>query len=461
MACRLSGVVVRYQSIVRSNILFVRILSSSRLIDIVTLAAVLNPSVRLIPLFKDLRVVENHMNMHDKKILITGSTLIATGLLANLPSLAQESVKRLNVLFIAVDDLRPQLGCYGQEQIKSPNIDRLAKRGVLFERAYCQMAICMASRASLLSGYRPDKGQIYQNKALFTHVPDALTLNQHFINNGYEAVAMGKIYHHASDYEQGWSSPAFKAKGEWKGRGYLSKDSQSLIQKSDDNSSASKRTGMGPAFESPDVPDNAYADGLTAEHAIQELNRLKDKPFFMAVGFTRPHLPFNAPKKYWDLYPENEIKLSDNPLVPDGAPKEALTDWSELRGYVGMPVKGPMPENLTRQLIHGCYASVSYTDAMIGRVLDELDRLGLAENTIVVLWGDHGWKLGDYGMWCKHTAFQVYSTVCSGVMPFAITSGVKSNSACVMSPSLAGRLMALALNVCMGSSSRLIFAIIR
>ncbi|MDT8389539.1 MAG: sulfatase [Lentisphaeria bacterium] len=338
------------------------------------------------------------------KMFATG--LAAAGLLAALPSLGQEA-QRPNVLFIAVDDLRPQLGCYGHEQIKSPNIDRLAGGGLLFERAYCQQAICMASRASLLSGYRPDKGRIYKNGALFTHVPDALSLNQHFMNNGYEAVAMGKIYHHESDYENGWSRPWFKPKGEWEGRGYLDEESKRIVREYPETHPNEKRKGMGPAFEAPDVPDNAYADGMTAEHAIQELNRLKGKPFFMAVGFAKPHLPFNAPKKYWDVYSEDDIKLTDNPLAPAGALGEALTNWGELRGYVGMPKKGPMPEELARQLIHGYYACVSYTDAMIGKVLDELDRLGLADNTIVVLWGDHGWKLGDYGMWCKHTTFEI------------------------------------------------------
>ncbi len=335
---------------------------------------------------------------------ITG--LAAVFLLAAPPLFAEKPAKQPNVLFIAVDDLRPELGCYGQKQIKSPNIDRLAARGLLFERTYCQQAICMASRASLLSGYRPEKGRIYQCNALFTHVPDALTLNQHFLNNGYETVAMGKIYHHESDYEKGWSRPFFKPTGDWKGRGYMDKESQRLVGEGE-KKAKDGRTGMGPAFESPDVPDNAYADGLIAEHAVQELNRLKDKPFFLAVGFSKPHLPFNAPKKYWDLYSKEEIKLTDNPLLPKDVPKIALTDWNELRGYIGMPKKGPMPDDLALKLIHGYYASISYTDAMIGKVMDELERLGLAENTIVILWGDHGWKLGDHGMWCKHTNFEL------------------------------------------------------
>jgi arylsulfatase A-like enzyme len=328
-----------------------------------------------------------------------------------------------NVLFIAVDDLRPELGCYQQPHIKSPNIDRLARRGLVFDRTYCQQAICMSSRASLLSGYRPDNGQIYMNGPLFTHVPDALTLNQHFLNNGYTTVCMGKIYHHSSDYKSGWSRPAFKPKGGWHGRGYLSPESARLVAEYTKKNPNAKRQGMGPAFEAPDVPDNAYPDGMVADHAVKELNRLKDEPFFIAVGFVKPHLPFNAPKKYWDLYSQADIKLADNPFAPKGAPKEAATGWGELRGYHGMPRKGPMPDDLARQLIHGYYACVSYTDALIGKILDELDRLKLTKKTVIIVWGDHGWKLGDHGMWCKHTNFEIDTHV-----PMIISAPGKSAS---------------------------------
>lgn len=315
--------------------------------------------------------------------------------------------KKPNVLFIAVDDLRPQLGCYGWDKIKSPNIDRLAGQGLLFERAYCQQAICMASRASLMSGYRPDKGKIYRNGPLFKAVPDALSINQHFINNGYETVGMGKIYHFGSDVKTGWSKPFSNPKGEWKGRGYLSKEAQRLVSEYNAKNPNGKRKGMGPAYEHPDVPDNAYQDGLIAEHAVKELNRLKDKPFFLAVGFRKPHLPFNAPKKYWDMYSDQDIKLADNPFAPKSAPKVALTNWGELRGYAGMPKKGPMPDEDARKLIHAYFACISYMDAQLGKVLDELDRLKLTDNTIIVLWGDHGWKLGEHGMWCKHTNYEL------------------------------------------------------
>ncbi len=334
-----------------------------------------------------------------------GLTAAAAALPTHLA--AAESRSKPSVLFIAVDDLRPQLGCYGDDRILSPNIDRLAREGMVFERTYCQQAICMASRASLMSGYRPDKGEMHRRGPLYKHVPGALSLNKHFLGNGYETVSIGKIYHHRSDDEVGWSTEAFHPEGKWIGRGYLSEEAIECVREYTEKYPKATRRGIGPPFECADVPDGAYADGVSAEYAISELNRLKDETFFLAVGFYKPHLPFNAPKKYWDLYAEEEIELAENPFAPKGVPREALTDWGELRAYHGMPKKGPMPDHLARTLIHGYRACVSYTDAMIGKVLDELDRLGLRENTVVVLWGDHGWKLGEHGMWCKHTNFEL------------------------------------------------------
>ncbi len=314
--------------------------------------------------------------------------------------------KKPNVLFVAVDDLRPELGCYGHPTVKSPAIDRLAERGMAFKSAYCQMAICMATRASLMSGYRPDKGSIYGCGPLFEHVPDALTLNQHFKDNGYRTVSIGKIYHHVSDEESGWDRVVHHD-GEWQGRGYLSDDGMRIANEYDLANPDNTRRGMGPAFEAPDVGDSEYEDGMIADEAIRALRGFDDMPFFLGVGFKKPHLPFNAPKRYWDLYHPDEIALAPNPFAPDGVPGIALTNWGELRAYHGMPEKGPMPDDLARQLIHGYHACVSYMDAQLGRILDALDELGLADNTIVVLWGDHGWKLGEHGMWCKHTNFEI------------------------------------------------------
>lgn len=314
---------------------------------------------------------------------------------------------RRNVLFIAVDDLRPELGCYGNQRVLSPNIDRLAQSGMLFERAYCQQAICMSSRASLLSGYRPDVGQMYRNEALYTHVPDALSLNRHFLAQGYATMSIGKIYHHGSDDNVGWSLGDHDPEGDWAGRGYLSEAAKAVVHAYDETHPHAKKRGIGPAFECPEVPDNAYSDGRIADLAVEAFDQLKDEPFFLAVGFRKPHLPFNAPKKYWDLYDPAAFTLAENPFAPKGAPREAGTHWGELRAYADIPREGPMPDDLARKLIHGYYACISYTDAQIGRVLDALEQHGLQENTVVVLWGDHGWKLGEHGMWCKHTNFEL------------------------------------------------------
>jgi len=341
--------------------------------------------------------------------------------------------ERRNVLFIAVDDLRPQLGCYGHKRILSPHIDRLASRGLLFQRAYCQQAVCGATRASLLSGLRPDSSKVHGNSPpLATVHTDLLTLPKHFRRNGYETVSLSKIYHHRGrDDPGGWSRPEWSPKGNWVGRGYLSEKGKAVcrqeaerigklrdraLQKAKDRKDAARirqrfRTGLGPPIDCADVPDNAYPDGVTADRAVEELRRLKDQPFFLAVGFVKPHLPFNAPKKYWDLYRRSEIKLADNPFAPKGAPKLALTNWGELRNYVGVPKSGPVGDDQARELIHGYHACVSYTDALVGRVIDELDRLGLRQRTVIILWGDHGWKLGEHAMWCKHTNFELDTRV--------------------------------------------------
>jgi len=316
----------------------------------------------------------------------------------------------MNVLFIAVDDLRPELGCYGHKQILSPNIDRLAREGLLFERTYCQQAVCGATRASLLCGARPDTNGVHGNSIpLRQAMPDVVTLPEHFKLNGYETLSIGKIYHHPNDDEQGWTAPPYRAgtfaEGPWKGRGYLTEEAIAQMEKY--NKANPRMQGRGPAFEAADVPDNAYPDGNNVEYAIRQLRRLKDKPFFMAMGFYKPHLPFNAPKKYWDLYRRQDIRLADNPFVPKDAPSYATTNWGELRNYYGIPKQGPCPDDLARQLIHGYYACVSYTDAMIGRLLDELEKLGLRDNTAIILWGDHGWKLGEHAGWCKHTNFEL------------------------------------------------------
>ena len=323
---------------------------------------------------------------------------------------------RPNILFIAVDDLRPELGCYGRDYIKSPNIDRLARRGMVFNRAYCQQAVCSPTRSSLLTGTRPDTTKVWDLVTHFrTALPDVVTLPQHFKNSGYFVQGMGKIYHGGFDDPPSWSVP-------WqtpKASSYAKPENLALtkekIQGEPDGKPAKKKNKKqssqgprGPAFESGEVPDNYYQDGKVAELAVATLREIKQKnqPFFLAVGFIKPHLPFVSPKKYWDLYDPAKIKLAPNPFAPKDAPPFALTDFGELRAYHGIPASGPIPDDMARQLKHGYYAAASYMDAQVGKVLDELGRLGFADNTIVILWGDHGWKLGEHGGWCKHSNFE-------------------------------------------------------
>lgn len=319
---------------------------------------------------------------------------------------------RPNVLFVVVDDLRPQLGCYGVDWIQSPNIDSLAEDGLLFERAYCQQAICGPSRCSVLSGCRPDTLGIFDLKTRLRDVDDELlTLPLAFKNAGYETLSVGKVYHHQNDDPQGWSKPAYQTKGDWQGRGYLTDEAIEAMKEYAPVRAArgDTRPGVGPAFEAADVDDEAYHDGKDATACIEELQRLakQDTPFFMAMGFHKPHLPFIAPRRYWDLYDEAAVPLALNPYPPEGATPYSLTDYGELRGYFGMPREGPIPEDLARKLVHGYAACVSYMDAQFGRVLQALDELELRDNTVIVLWGDHGWKLGEHGSWCKHTNFEI------------------------------------------------------
>ena len=314
---------------------------------------------------------------------------------------ADTSGARPNVLFIAVDDLRPELGVYGASHIHSPNIDRLARSGTLFRRAYVQQAVCSPSRTSLMTGLRPDSTHVYD---LVTHfretVPGVVTLPQHFGRHGYRTAYWGKIYHAGLLDSLSWTDGGDRLEPEHNWRGYVREENQLI---------AAQNRGRGPAYERVETPDGAYPDGQIASHAVALLRQFAegDEPFFLAVGFYKPHLPFNAPERYWALYDSGAVALPDVQTPPAGVSELATTNWGELRNYHGIPKEGPVSDSLARTLIHGYYASTSYTDAQVGRVLDELARLGLAENTIVVLWGDHGWKLGDYGDWSKHTNFEL------------------------------------------------------
>jgi len=330
--------------------------------------------------------------------------------------------ERPNVLFIAVDDLRPELGCYGHKQAKTPNIDRLAARGVRFCRAYCQEAICSPSRASLMTGMRPNSLGVTDNVTYFRDTtPDVVTLPQHFRNHGYETVYMGKIYHgRMIDKEKSWSRAARYGK-RYQPRplhGYQLPESRDVIRRNTERMTAKygeaiARSGLiqGPVTECADVPDDAYPDGVTADAAVLTLRELRDRPFFLAAGFVKPHLPFVAPKKYWDLYDRAELELADNPLAPRGAPSIGLHCSFELRTREGVPKYGPIDDELAARLLHAYLACASYVDAQIGKILDELDRLELREKTVIMLWGDHGWHLGEYGIWGKATNYEIGTRV--------------------------------------------------
>ena len=329
------------------------------------------------------------------------SACLICGLLVSAGHAGQPS--RPNVLFIAVDDLRPELGCYGQQQIHSPNIDRLAAGGVVFERAYCMVPTCGASRASLMTGIRPARDR-FVNYLTWAEkdAPGITTMNTQFKRHGYYTVSNGKVFHHPQDNAEGWSEPAWRSIN---APTYRLPENQQLASR---RAKERGNRGRGPAYESAEVADNAYGDGVLAEKAIADLRRVAqmDGPFFMAVGFFKPHLPFVAPKKYWDLYDHDSIRIPDNYHPPKDAPKEAIHSSGELRSYAGVPATGPVSDEMAQNLIHGYYACVSYTDAQIGKLLDELDRLQLADDTIVVLWGDHGWNLGEHTLWCKHCCFE-------------------------------------------------------
>jgi arylsulfatase A-like enzyme len=337
--------------------------------------------------------------------------LTRRGFLAAPLALQAQRAQRLNVLMFAIDDLRPEFGAYGSKIVRSPNLDRLAKSGILFRRAYCQQAVCSPSRSSLMTGTRPDTTKVWDLETHFrTALPDVVTLPQHFKNHGYHAQGMGKLYHGGFNDEASWTVPW--TMGQPLYRPYALDENRAIVaRRSNEAGAAAKEKGAarvrtnGPAYESADVPDNTYQDGTVADLAVTALRERAAQPeksFWLGVGFSKPHLPFVAPKKYWDMYDPREIQLAANPFRPKDAPDYAVQPGGELRNYWGVP-PGRIPDDFARTLKHGYYAAISYMDAQLGRVLDELERTGLAKNTVVALWGDHGWKLGEHDGWCKHS----------------------------------------------------------
>ncbi len=333
--------------------------------------------------------------------------------------------EKLNVLFIPVDDLKPMLGCYGNSRIKTPNFDRLAQRGTVFTNAHCQQAVCGPSRASLLTGWRPDRTQVWDLKTKIRDInPEVVTLPQYFKENGYETVGLGKTYDfrsvesRAKDDPRSWSRPygMFASSAE---SGYQDSELISRIiaikekqgNEGDGWRSVIEEMGGIPATEgSADLPDDAYDDGVFAREGVKLIHELGagEKPFFLSVGFKKPHLPFVAPKKYWDLYERNEIDLERYQKMPDGAPKLHFQDSWELKNgtYAGYRPGQPITEEQQRELIHGYMACVSYIDAQLGKLLDALSEAGVENETVVAVWGDHGFHLGDHGMFCKHTNYE-------------------------------------------------------
>jgi len=301
--------------------------------------------------------------------------------------------ERMNVLFISVDDLRPELGAYGAPVV-TPNIDRLADAGLRFDHAYAQVSACAASRAALLTGTYPHTSGVYlMRPSLGEANPGLVTMPQLFKDAGYETIEIGKFVHLPEDTPGAWSRERWMP--EWNPPEYYEPMNRGHTGR--------RERPRGPVTEGADVSDDTYLDGKLAAHAVAELRRLKDRPFFLAVGFVRPHLPFNCPRKYWDLYDRRNIVLPDT-ISRERVPNAEWHGNYEPAMYQGGRTIG---ELTGRRLIHGYRACVSYIDAQVGRLLDELDRLGLSERTLVVLWGDHGWHLGEHGIWGKNTALDV------------------------------------------------------
>lgn len=333
-----------------------------------------------------------------------------------------EGSAKPNILFIAIDDLRCDLGCYGVNHVKTPNFDAFAKTAVQFNRAYVAQAVCNPSRVSLMTGLRPDRTKVWDLVTDFrTTIPDAVTIPQHFRSNGYRAEAFGKIFHNTFPDDISWDSKTFKPTG----FAAYSKESREKLaavkaQMKENGRPQQAITRLrGPATEAQLVEDEQTNDGMMLAAATETLKEMSqgDKPFFLAVGFIRPHLPFISPKKYWELYDRTQIPLAENRFLPEGAPEVAFGDRShgglyELRDYMDFrAAPSPFVKSLTdeqqRELRHGYYAAVSFVDAQIGKLLSELEATGKADNTIVVIWSDHGWKLGEHNGWCKQTNYEI------------------------------------------------------
>jgi len=340
---------------------------------------------------------------------------------------------RPNVLFVIVDDLRPELGCYGNPEIKTPNFDRFSAGAITFTRTFCQAAACAPSRASAMLGQRPETNGARALGVEFRKInPDCVTMPQHFHKFGYHTVSVGKIFHNHMPDPVSFDEPDLRPP-EYATAEMIDRDPESFYYDEELNKELAqvreKRLAENPnayaggwaygrSWEDSDAPDDAFYDGAQTALALDKLKELKEKhqPFYMAMGYYRPHLPFVAPRKYWDLYDRDKIPPADNPFIPENSPPMAINAMYELNGcydleWVQHPAREKLPEETARLLKHGYYASVSYVDACFGRLMDGLKEMGLEEDTIVVVWGDHGWKLGEHGSWCKQTNYNIDTRV--------------------------------------------------
>ena len=316
--------------------------------------------------------------------LKTGAAAFTTGLLPNLKAKASG---QYNVLFIIVDDLRPLLGCYGHTEMHTPNIDALANRGTLFNRAYCQYPLCNPSRTSILTGLRPHTNGVIDNAIDYRDkIPNAVILPQQFKDHGYYTQAIGRVLHihELQNDQRAWSARSW-------GPAWTSIDRAST-----------------PSWNAIDAADDELRDGRTAEKVAEVLAQVQNHPFFLAVGFYKPHLPYNAPQQYFDLYDSKTFNIHTDATTPENVPRIARTNWNEIRAYEDVPDGNtPISQEKILELTRAYAASVSYTDALVGRILEQLEALNLTDNTVVVLVGDHGYHLGEHGTWGKNTLFEV------------------------------------------------------
>lgn len=339
----------------------------------------------------------------------------------------QDALDSPNVLFIAADDLRLELNCYGQRHIASPNFDKLAAEGMLFDRAYCQQAVCHPSRASLMTGKLPDTIGV---TSLYTDLrkaaPEVVTIPQHFRKHGYVAESYGKIFHNGHGHHGDPGSWSVSPHRFGDGEQYVIPANRELravnrrkLAEAEAAGRSLKGPKNGPVVERAENAYSKYRDGTMMENARAGLKRLAagSQPFFLAVGFSKPHLPFNAPEEFWQLYDPEELPLPDNPYPPKDVPSYAMHTNGELRSYSSVPWSGEISDALTRELRHGYYACVSYIDSLLGDLMRAVDELGLRENTIIVFWSDHGFKLGEHSLWHKHTNFELDCRV-----PFMISA---------------------------------------